>query len=332
MKGERCGTDEKISLLTEALSRHPRDYCGGLAEGPSGFPPSPIVMQPGRIASTAGAIAALAALDCRCAPDTGAPAGRLYEVRGARLYVETRGSGAPLVFLAGGLHYFGNSFEAQTDYFARSRTVIGIDQRGHGHSPDTPQPFSYRDMAEDTAAVIERLGLAKVDVVGHSDGGDVGLCLARYHPGLVRRLVISGANLASGRTPADTERLAHYTYPEIIKALPPIIASWGEDYARVSPDGAAHWSTVVAKDWLLWLTPVVLDAAELKAIDIPVLVMAGDRDLIPLDETLKIFHGLPRGQLLIIPGTWHNTFQARPDIVNPAIERFLDEADPARPH
>jgi pimeloyl-ACP methyl ester carboxylesterase len=49
-------------------------------------------------------------------------------------------------------------------------------------------------MAEDTAAVIEQLGLGLVDIAGHSGGGNIGLLLARDHPQLVRRLVISGAN------------------------------------------------------------------------------------------------------------------------------------------
>ena len=50
-------------------------------------------------------------------------------------------------------------------------------------------------MADDTAAVIEKLGLGPVDVVGHSDGADLALILARNHPRMVRRLVISGANI-----------------------------------------------------------------------------------------------------------------------------------------
>jgi hypothetical protein len=93
---------------------------------------------------------------------------RFYEVRGSKLYVETFGSGTPIVFLHGGLHFFDNSFDKQREYFASFRKVVGIDQRGHGHSPDSGAPFSYREMAEDTAALIEQLGVGPADVVGHS--------------------------------------------------------------------------------------------------------------------------------------------------------------------
>src|ERR1039458_4240827 len=138
--------------------------------------------------------------------DTPSATPRFYEVRGAKLYTQTYGHGAPIVFLHGGMVFFDNSFAKQRDYFAAYRKVIGIDQRGHGHSPDGAWSLSYKMMADDTAAVIEQLGLGPVDVVGHSDGADLALILARDHPQLVRRLVISGANLRADLTAEEKQR------------------------------------------------------------------------------------------------------------------------------
>ncbi|MCA1825979.1 MAG: alpha/beta hydrolase [Myxococcales bacterium] len=46
-----------------------------------------------------------------------------------------------------------------------------------------PSPeFSYRQMADDTVALLERLGIREVDVVGWSDGGIIGFLLAIEHP------------------------------------------------------------------------------------------------------------------------------------------------------
>jgi pimeloyl-ACP methyl ester carboxylesterase len=253
---------------------------------------------------------------------------RLYEVRGARLHVEQYGQGAPLLFLHGGLHHFGNSFGAQRDYFAGFRRVVGVDQRGHGHSPDTDAPFSYREMAEDTAALIEALGIAPVDVVGHSDGGDVALLLARYHPGLVRRLVVSGANLRSGLTPAETEQRRQLSPQQFSDRMP---AEFRADYVKASPDGAAHWLAVVAKSQALWLTPVVIEPEELRKIANPVLVVAGDRDFTSIEETAEIYRSLPRGQLLILPDTGHGTFGQRAEFLNPLIRTFHEAPEPA-PH
>ena len=249
---------------------------------------------------------------------------RLYEVRGVKLYVETYGSGAPLVFLHGGLHFFGNSFEKQRDYFASFRKVIGIDQRGHGHSPDNSQPFSYREMVEDTAALLEQLGIGPVDVVGHSDGGNVGLLLARDHPQLVRRLVISGANLTAGMSADELKRRSQRPPQEVAEKLPP---GFRADYLKVTPDGDAHWMTVVAKSWQLWMTPVILEAADLKTMKMPVLVIAGDHDFNPVEKNVEIFRGLPQGQLLILPATGHGTFNQRAEMMNLAIRTFLEQPD-----
>jgi pimeloyl-ACP methyl ester carboxylesterase len=254
-----------------------------------------------------------------------------YEVRGAKLYVERFGHGPPVVFLHGGMVFFDNSFANQRDYFATYRTVFGIDQRGHGHSPDGAWTLSYKLMADDTAAIIEQLGVGPVDVVGHSDGANIALLLARDHPELVRRVVVSGANLRSGLS-AQEVRQRHTLPPAELTArlqklsdsLPPFFRP---DYGRVSPDGPDHWMTLLRKDYFMWIEPVVIEPADLKKIVAPVLVMAGDNDLTSLEETREIYRGLPHGQLMIVPGTGHGTFQTRPELVNLAIREFLNPPD-----
>lgn len=260
--------------------------------------------------------------------DATADSHRYRVVNGVRLYVEIFGHGAPILFLHGGLLFFDNNFQHQRDYFASYRTVIGIDQRGHGHSPDVDGPLSYQAMADDTAAVLEQLGLGPVDVVGHSDGGDIALLLARDHPELVRRVVISGANLRPGLTPEELEQRRHWSAEQVAQkaramsdSLPPFFRA---GYAKVSPDGADHWLTLVAKDYQMWLTPVVIAPADLKRISAPVLVMAGDHDFTSIEETVEIWRGLPRGQLIILPGTGHGTLLEKPELVNLAIRQFLD--------
>jgi pimeloyl-ACP methyl ester carboxylesterase len=254
---------------------------------------------------------------------------RLYEVRGARLYVETFGHGPPILFLHGGMNFFDNNFANQREYFAAYRTVIGIDQRGHGHSPDGPWTLSYKLMADDTAAVIEQLGLGRVDVVGHSDGANVGLLLARDHPELVGRLVISGANLRSGLSAEEVRRRSQWSPEQLAEklraladSLPP---SFQADYAKVSPDGPDHWMKLLAKCYQMWIQPVVIEPADLKRISAPVLVMAGDHDFTSIEDTVEIYRGLPNGQLMILPATGHGTMRQRPELSNLAIREFLEQ-------
>jgi pimeloyl-ACP methyl ester carboxylesterase len=255
---------------------------------------------------------------------------QFYEVNGAKLYTETVGRGTPILFLHGGLMFFDNSFPKQRDYFATHHTVIGIDQRGHGHSPDGPWQLSYQLMADDTAAIIRKLKVGPVDVVGHSDGGDIALLLARDHPELVRKVVISGANLR-GLPPEELEARKHWSAEQqaaklqkLAAFLPPYFAA---DYAAVSPDGAGHWMAMVAKCSALWNQSIVIDPADLAKIAAPVLVMAGDHDFTSLEETAGIFKALPHGQLIVVPATGHGTFQTRPELVNLSIAEFLERPD-----
>src|ERR1700730_6973241 len=228
---------------------------------------------------TSAVLAAVAAF-AAAASSADSPSGtqRYYEVRGAKLYTQVYGHGPPIVFLHGGMVFFDNNFARQRDYFSTFRTVIGIDQRGHGHSPDGPWSLSYKLMADDTAAIIERLGLGRVDVVGHSDGADLALVLVRDHPGLVHRLVISGANIRADLSPEEKQRSqwspqqleAHLR--EMAARLPPWFLPHS---AKVSPDGPDHWMKLLAKCYDMCLQPVVIEPADLKKIAIPVLVMAG---------------------------------------------------------
>jgi pimeloyl-ACP methyl ester carboxylesterase len=282
-------------------------------------------------AAMLAALGAFASIAVHPANPTGTH--RFYDVRGTKLYSETFGHGAPIVFLHGGLMFFDNAYAKQLDYFSSYRTVVGIDQRGHGHSPDGPWSLSYQGMADDTAAVIEKLGVGPVDVVGHSDGANIALLLARDHPTLVRRLVISGANLRPGLSAEELRQRRLWTQQQLdvkIQALAKQLPPWFQtDYARVSPDGAEHWMTLLAKCYQLWLQPIVIEPADLKRISAPVLVMAGDHDFTSIEETTEIFRGLPRGQLLIVPATGHGTFTARPELVNSAIREFLDQPESA---
>jgi pimeloyl-ACP methyl ester carboxylesterase len=253
--------------------------------------------------------------------------GRFYDVHGTKLYVEVLGSGPPIVFLHGGLSFFDRSFTYQKAYFATFRTVIGIDQRGHGHSPDDAQPFSYRAMAEDTAALLQQLHLGPADIVGHSDGGNVALLLARYHPDLVRRVVVSGANFRGDFAGLFAYvRLRWVTSEQRFAADVPATAR--HDYDAVSPYGDQHWDVLLAKTKDLWTTWTVISREDLRVIRIPVLIMAGDHDVISLEHTIALYRSLPAGRLCILPNTGHETMSARPTLFNELTRAFLDEEGP----
>jgi pimeloyl-ACP methyl ester carboxylesterase len=215
-----------------------------------------------------------------------------------------RGEGPTLLLLHGGGDSGVHSFERQLEDFSRQHRIVAPDQVGQGRTPDASGPLSYTAMMQDTAALLQTLKLDQVDVVGFSDGGILALMLAVRHPQLVRRLVVSGVNIApEGLNPQGLQGLR--------AAQVPTPTTSGEKLNR------------------LWLTSPIeaeLNPALLAKIAQPVLVISGDRDAITLEHTLQIFHALPKAQLCVLPGTGHGTFSGRPEWLSPIIGEFLDRS------
>ena len=250
---------------------------------------------------TLAALLAVLLLGARMLTAEPAP-GRWATVHGHRLYYEVHGRGRPLLLLHAGGNSIAETWSQQIAAFSAGHQVIAPEQVGHGHTPALEAPLSYADMTEDTAALLEQLQLGPADVAGLSDGGIVALMLALRHPKLVRRLVVSGANLS----PDGLEE-------RLLQQL------------RSSPESAADTGGKLRQLWLTHPQPDELSPALLGRITQPVLVMAGERDLIKAAHTTLIYRSLPHARLLILPATGHATFAERAAEINPRVLAFFDQ-------
>ena len=229
-------------------------------------------------------------------------------IRGHEIYYALRkdgavkGDGPALVLLHGGGDSGENSFAQQLGFFAQGRRIVVPDQVGQGHTPDVAGPLSYTGMMEDTAALLQHLGLRQVDIIGFSDGGILALMLALRHPELVRRVAVSGVNVSPEGLQADNLQTLRRTQNPRPRTI-------GEKLAHL---------------WLTSPTEEELSLAMLAKIEQPVLVICGDRDAVTLEHTVAIFHALPRAELCVLPGTHHGTFSSRPEWLNPILGTFLD--------
>lgn len=218
-----------------------------------------------------------------------------------------------LVLLHGGLSS-SNHFTAVGDLMAGKYRVCAFDRRGHGRTADTPEPFHYESMADETIAVLEAIGGAS-HLVGWSDGGNIGLIVAMRRPDLVKRLVVIGANF-------HHEGVLGGTMTDEAKQM------LVQDYADHSPDGPDHHAEVTAKTMKMWASEPTMTTNDLSTIQVPVLVLVGDDDCEHLSHTCALYESIPGAQLAVIPGTSHFVPLERPDKVAKIVDDFLAQQLP----
>jgi pimeloyl-ACP methyl ester carboxylesterase len=110
------------------------------------------------------------------------------------------GSGPPLLLIAGEASSMVEWGPFLPKRLSEHFRVTMFDNRGVGHSTDQPtRPLTIELMADDSAHLLDALGINKALVVGWSTGGEIALSMAVRHSGKVRALVLSGAT-AGGPT------------------------------------------------------------------------------------------------------------------------------------
>jgi len=113
------------------------------------------------------------------------------QVNDIELYYESHGAGDPLV-LIGGLGLSVADMRTLIDKLAAAGyRVIAADNRGAGRSAKPPGPYTIRQMAEDIAGLLTRLGIERAHLLGISMGGRIALSLALDHPKLVDHLILA---------------------------------------------------------------------------------------------------------------------------------------------
>lgn len=208
------------------------------------------------------------------------------------LFYEKTGEGPPLLLLHGNGEDH-TIFDVLCPLLSQTHTVYAIDSRGHGASNPTEE-YSYPDMAEDIAQLITSLEIQSPILYGFSDGGIIGLLLALHYPGLLERLIISGANL----NPHGMK----WTFLHKIKQHYKKSGNPLERMMLEEPD---------------------ISPSALAQIQIPVLVLAGEHDIIKSAHTKLIAQKLPNAQLKIIPGEDHGSYIIHSDKLYDYIRDFI---------
>jgi len=236
-------------------------------------------------------------------------------LRGITMYYETEGHGPPLLLLHGGTGN-GQQFDKQRPAFAPSHRLIVPDCCTQGRTTDRPGPLTYHAMAEDMVGLLDSLHIRRVDIMGWSDGGNIGLDMAIHHPDRVVHLVTFGANANVDGLPKEdrdwNQRATADSFGVGTRAV------WTE----MNPQ-PAHYREAMNKILEMWRTLPAFTHEQLAGIRARVLVCAGEHDLILPEHTAMIAATIPNAEKWIVPGASHGAMIERPDLVNPRVLEFL---------
>jgi pimeloyl-ACP methyl ester carboxylesterase len=253
-------------------------------------------------------------------------------------YIDTGNPAGPAVVFIHGYTDNARDWVPMLPYLSKRFRLILVDIRGHGQSSKPECCYTRLDFAYDIKLLLDKLGIERADIVGHSLGSIIAQTFAEYWPERTRRVVLIAST--GGRPPgmpapkfdfaADIRKLKEPIDPDS-----PFMVAWWDSPTPVDPDFIRRQrrdsAAIPLKVWL-----AVLDQGlpadsyadlqgTLPRLKAPTLLIWGSKDPImeePVRKTLR--NALPGAQVKIFDGLGHNPFWEDPPAVAAAIDAFLE--------
>lgn len=227
-------------------------------------------------------------------------------VNGIEMYYRVVGKGPPILLIHGGLSDQ-HVWDAQLPILARDHTVIVADSRGQGRSTRTTDPLTYELMADDYVALLDYLNIGKVDLVGWSDGGIIGIDIAMRYPERLKSLFAQAANVTpEGSTGYALARAEGKPLPEL-----------------------RHYESIDKEIHALWANEPNYTAEDLSKITVRTAIVIGDRDTaITREHTEFIADHIPDARLVILPDSGHGVPAENPRLYARAVLKFIAGDNP----
>jgi pimeloyl-ACP methyl ester carboxylesterase len=269
------------------------------------------------------------------------------EIAGARLHYAASGSGKPLLLIPGlGMDH--TYYRLGVPALARRMQVLAVDPRGIGRSTKSPPPYCVEAWADDFAAMIDKLGLGPIHVLGSSLGGAMALALAQRHGGKLKSLIVVGGFSELDRATelnfrlrlrliqklGMSEEVADYmglwTLTRKFINSDAGYATMRANQANIQANSATSYSAFV-EALLAWGRCQPGQEREPKfttllgLIKLPTLVVTSDNDhLIPRELSDLIAARIAGAKLAVMPGAGHIPFMEQPDEAVRIVLEFID--------
>ena len=214
-------------------------------------------------------------------------------VNNVNLYYEEYGNGQPIILLHGNQETH-EIFDKLIDKLKDNYKVYAIDSRCHGKS-ENPIDISYDLMCDDIIDFIKKLNIEKPILYGFSDGGIIGILVAIKEPNLLSKLIISGANIT----------------PDVLTFFDNMITKLFYFFTR-------------SKYIKMMLDEPNIPLRDLKKINIPVHVLAGEKDVIKYEHIKLIADNISNSTLEIIKNENHGSYIIHSDKLYEIIKKYIN--------
>jgi proline iminopeptidase len=270
---------------------------------------------------------------------------------GTKLAYHVIGHGHPVVCLPGGPMQ-DSAYLGDLGGLSERLRLIRFDLRGTGQSEVPADIASCRcdRLVDDVEALREHLDLDRIDLLAHSAGANLAELYAIRHPDRVRRMVlVTPSTMGVGIIPSGDvrreivrRRAAEPAFPQVSAAFEKIAAGQGTDddwaaivpftYGRWDDAARAHDAEMDQRQNAAAAAAYVADGAftpdatraALAALDVPVLVLAGELDLAgPPSAVAELAELFPDATLVTQPGGGHQLWLDDPTWFTETVAAFL---------
>jgi pimeloyl-ACP methyl ester carboxylesterase len=218
-------------------------------------------------------------------------------VNGIKMYYEIHGSGSgvPLVLLNGGGSTIDVPYSRVLPIFASHRTVIALEEQGHGRTSDRKEPFRAETSADDVSTLLKYLKVPQADIMGFSNGAGVAMEMAIRHPEQVRKLVFASYfSKKSGAQPGFWDFMNKADFAGMPQPLK-------DAFLKVNPDLEAL-KNMCAKDIERMQHFKEIPDKDVQSIRASTLIVIGDKDVVKPEHATELNRLITNSRLMILPG------------------------------
>jgi pimeloyl-ACP methyl ester carboxylesterase len=243
------------------------------------------------------------------------PAG-FVDSDGFQIHYESWGAGAPIVLV----HGWGSSIRENwvrtgwVEALRAERRVVALDVRGHGDSdkPHDQAAYSYSRMARDVLRVMDRLGIAKADLLGYSMGSFMGASLLGQAPGRFSSMILGGIGDETDQSLALLPRIVAGLRAENPERLTDPVSLGYRKYVDADPRNDREALALAALQMWPEGFPLRLIGSSVAQLDVPVLVVNGATDHPYIDTVHGLIDACRGAELAVIPDRDHLSVVADP--------------------